>query len=415
MDIPKFGSKEEEKDFYKTRIESFGLPMALSNILLSKNIRTIGGLVGRSNRELKREFNISKDEVIIIEHRIKIFFSKQELLNKIRTLDKPTPQPKPIILSIAGENDLVAFFASKMGVSKDDVEGSSRRGEVVRVRDTIAFLFREYGGLSFPSIGKLLGGRDHTTIMHSYRKVRATVQKDQDLEHSLNELVSKAKDLKKYRDNIESVLLDVNVFESYKAGKVIQFKEVPERESGILELYRKGTTLENIGKSVGVTRERVRQLIKKTLKQISINESISNGSSVTDIDILFEQEKRKRKDLKPPTKSFRQKVYKEKSWSRHYIACKSCGTISVPHFRNGLCENCGNKSISGNARENMITEHQDKCDNCAISRNEARLKYGRDFYLSRSNKSVLCKQCHLITTGEKLGKFRKNKWKMFYK
>ena len=79
MNIPKFGSKEEENDFHKTRIESLDLelPAVLSNIFLSKNIRTIGGVVKRSNKELKREFNISKNEIMIIEQKIKTFYSKQ--------------------------------------------------------------------------------------------------------------------------------------------------------------------------------------------------------------------------------------------------------------------------------------------------------------------------------------------------
>ena len=90
MNIPKFGSKEEENDFHKTRIESLDLelPVVLSNIFLSKNIRTIGGVVKRSNKELKREFNISKNEIMIIEQKIKTFYSKQKSLNKTIALNK---------------------------------------------------------------------------------------------------------------------------------------------------------------------------------------------------------------------------------------------------------------------------------------------------------------------------------------
>ena len=134
MNIPKFGSKEEENDFHKTRIESLDLelPAVLSNIFLSKNIRTIGGVVKRSNKELKREFNISKNEIMIIEQKIKTFYSKQKSLNKTIALNKSisledeqvaeNQKLKPVILNMAGEDNLIDFFATHLGVSKDEIE-----------------------------------------------------------------------------------------------------------------------------------------------------------------------------------------------------------------------------------------------------------------------------------------------------
>ena len=269
--------------------------------------------------------------------------------------------------------------------------------------------------MPFSAIGRLLGGRNHTTAIYSYGKIKGYFEKNKTLETDLIKLINKAKDLREYKNNIENVILDFNTPNPYKAERVLKFKEIPERETKILELYREGITLENIGKTIGVTRERIRQIIKKTLKQISINESISSSGVIVDADVLFKKEKQKRENLKLPIKLIKQKIHKEKSWSRRHTACKSCSTISTPHFINGLCENCGNKTISGGMRENIITEHKNKCDYCGISREEARVKYGRDFYLSRKNKSVFCKKCHLFTTGKKLGNLRKNKWKMFYK
>lgn len=427
MNIPKFGSKEEENDFHKTRIESLDLelPAILSNIFLSKNIRTIGGVVKRSNKELKREFNISKNEIMIIEQKIKTFYSKQKSLNKTIALNKSislvdeqvaeNQKLKPVILNMAGEDNLISFFATHLGVSKDEIEGPYRNREIVRARNLTVYILREYGGMSFSTIGRLLGGRNHTTAIYSYRKIKGYFEKNKTLETDLIKLINKAKDLREYKNNIENVILDFNTPTPIKAERVLKIKEIPERETKVLELYREGITLENIGKTIGVTRERIRQIIKKTLKQISINESISSGGVIVDSDVLFKKEKQKRENLKLPIKLIKQKIYKEKSWSRHHAACKSCGTISTPHFINGLCENCGNKTISGDMRENIITEHKNKCDYCGISREEARVKYSRDFYLSRKNKSVFCKKCHLFTTGKKLGNFRKNKWKMFYK
>lgn len=48
----------------------------------------------------------------------------------------------------------------------------TRRKEVVRARQMIMFILREDFNESYPSIGSKLGGKDHTTVIHSYEKVK---------------------------------------------------------------------------------------------------------------------------------------------------------------------------------------------------------------------------------------------------
>ncbi len=48
----------------------------------------------------------------------------------------------------------------------------TRRKEIVRARQMIMFILREDFNESYPSIGLKLGGKDHTTVIHSYEKVK---------------------------------------------------------------------------------------------------------------------------------------------------------------------------------------------------------------------------------------------------
>ncbi|MEW5825295.1 MAG: chromosomal replication initiator protein DnaA [Candidatus Bipolaricaulota bacterium] len=65
--------------------------------------------------------------------------------------------------------------ANRYQVSRADLEGASRKKEIAQARQIAIYLARELTELSFPSIGNEFGGRDHTTVMHSYSKIKLLV------------------------------------------------------------------------------------------------------------------------------------------------------------------------------------------------------------------------------------------------
>ncbi len=66
------------------------------------------------------------------------------------------------ILSLAGEH---------FGLNVADLIGKKRNKELVYPRHILMYILREELSLSFPEIGREMGGKDHTTIMHGYNKV----------------------------------------------------------------------------------------------------------------------------------------------------------------------------------------------------------------------------------------------------
>jgi chromosomal replication initiator protein len=78
--------------------------------------------------------------------------------------------------------------AEGYGISRAELVGSSRAATPLRARQVAIFLTRELTDLSLPQIGRLYGGRDHTTILNSLRRVEAGLAADAALAKRVEEL-----------------------------------------------------------------------------------------------------------------------------------------------------------------------------------------------------------------------------------
>ncbi len=78
--------------------------------------------------------------------------------------------------------------AAAFGISRAELVGSSRAATPVRARQVAIFLTRELTDLSLPQIGRLYGGRDHSTILNSVRRIEAGLSDDQALITHVGEL-----------------------------------------------------------------------------------------------------------------------------------------------------------------------------------------------------------------------------------
>ena len=64
----------------------------------------------------------------------------------------------------------------------------TRRKEIVKARQMIMFVLREDFNESYPSIGSKLGGKDHTTVIHSYEKIKHELETDSLLMKELDDI-----------------------------------------------------------------------------------------------------------------------------------------------------------------------------------------------------------------------------------
>lgn len=73
-------------------------------------------------------------------------------------------------------------------VDKTDVLSARRTSNIVLPRHVVYYLCRHCSFKSFPEIGRALGGRDHTTIIHGVKKIEKLIIEDPDLYLKVNEL-----------------------------------------------------------------------------------------------------------------------------------------------------------------------------------------------------------------------------------
>jgi chromosomal replication initiator protein len=71
--------------------------------------------------------------------------------------------------------------AESFGVSRAELVGPTRAATPVRARHVAIYLTRELTDLSLPQIGRLYGGRDHSTVLNSIRRTEDRCRDDQEL------------------------------------------------------------------------------------------------------------------------------------------------------------------------------------------------------------------------------------------
>ncbi len=72
-------------------------------------------------------------------------------------------------------NEILKAVCLYYSVKIQDVKGKRRNKELVIPRHVAMYLMKEITDMPFMSIGELLGGRDHTTIMHGVDKIQGEI------------------------------------------------------------------------------------------------------------------------------------------------------------------------------------------------------------------------------------------------
>jgi chromosomal replication initiator protein len=85
---------------------------------------------------------------------------------------------------------LVRIVTAKCEITWEDLIRHNRSSNFVWKRQLLMYLLYTDALPSLPAIGKLLGGRDHTTILHGVRKVRSLLCNDAEIRALINSIRS---------------------------------------------------------------------------------------------------------------------------------------------------------------------------------------------------------------------------------
>ena len=99
---------------------------------------------------------------------------------------------------------IISMVAEHFDVTVDDLCGNKRNSKIVTPRQIAMYLCREIISTPLKSIGKCLGNRDHTTIMHGIDKIEKEINNDENLKNTIETLK------KKIEESFSILTCDVN-------------------------------------------------------------------------------------------------------------------------------------------------------------------------------------------------------------
>ncbi len=109
---------------------------------------------------------------------------KELTLAEIRQTTKNSTKPHKTV----SVKEVVKAVAAFYNIDEESIYDKTRKQEVVKPRQMTMYILREDFNVSFPSIGQKLGGRDHTTVIHSCDKIKNELKNNQELSSELNQI-----------------------------------------------------------------------------------------------------------------------------------------------------------------------------------------------------------------------------------
>lgn len=146
---------------YETRLAILRKKAQDENIIVDDHILSkIANKIDSNIRELEGVFNKIVAIASLNNEPISI-----ELAEK--TINEFKQQSEKVISADFIKETVAKYF----NVNKDDLASDKRSNDITFPRQIAMYLCREIANLSFPKIGDEFGNRDHSTVMHAYKKI----------------------------------------------------------------------------------------------------------------------------------------------------------------------------------------------------------------------------------------------------
>ena len=159
----------------------------------------------RKKEELEG-YNIDNEVIKYIASNVKSNIRELEgALTKIVALSKLNKQEITIRLAEEALKDLISPNASReitpqlivnivsehFNINPEDLTGQKRSKELSHPRQIVMYLCGSMTDESLQNIGKILGGRDHSTILHGQKKIISELETDENLKNTIEILRKK--------------------------------------------------------------------------------------------------------------------------------------------------------------------------------------------------------------------------------
>ena len=85
--------------------------------------------------------------------------------------------------------NILKTVASYYDIKVSDIKSKRRTREISTTRQIAMYLCREHTKSSLPEIGRQFGGKDHTTVIFSHKKISNNIKENNDLKDSVREIL----------------------------------------------------------------------------------------------------------------------------------------------------------------------------------------------------------------------------------
>ena len=151
---------------YETRLAILRKKAQDENVLIDDFILSdIANKIDSNIRELEGVFNKIVARASLIHSPITIELA-ENIINEFKYESEK-------VISCDFIKETVAKYFS---INKDDLSGNKRSNDIAFPRQIAMYLCREIANMSFPQIGVDFGGRDHSTVMHAYKKIEKEIK-----------------------------------------------------------------------------------------------------------------------------------------------------------------------------------------------------------------------------------------------
>ena len=144
---------------------------------------------------------VPPDILTLIARRIQSNIRELEgALNQVLAMSRLTQQPLTAEVVEAALSDLIPRqrqvtpdhviheVANHFGIQIQALRGRGRSREIARPRQIAMYLIRQETGESYPRIGEMLGGRDHSTVLYGCDRISDLIEEDISLEREVTSL-----------------------------------------------------------------------------------------------------------------------------------------------------------------------------------------------------------------------------------
>ncbi len=155
----------------------------------------------------KYEIDFTIDMAKLVAERLTDTRSLEGFLKQLSTLMVSDPEKQvtqQAILRLLGKkahipqvpkpDQIIETICDFYGIKPTQLKGKKRDASLVRPRHVCMYLLKEEGNMTFMEIGNVIGGRDHTTVMHAVTKIEKLLEESQNAQKEIGVIKQKMRE-----------------------------------------------------------------------------------------------------------------------------------------------------------------------------------------------------------------------------